>query len=385
MIITLKLKLYPPNKAKNDLLTFLAKEEKRCVNWWVDKIRLAGSTKLKALFKAHYQDARKEFQIGANKTTQALLTAIRIARTVKKRRRESPYLKSELVILKYNSLKVDKNSLGIVFKGETHWFPFKARKIPSGAFGESVVKKVNGTWYCSLRVKVAEPKAKAYKKVLGVDLGISKIAAIADGKGRHTKFFRGEALRAKRNHYQELRRVLRPKVKQGNVYRLLKRISKKESNWMKDTNHKISREIVNYAKAHKMSIAVEDLKGIRSRAKTLNKKSRRMLSNWAFRQMVDFINYKARLAGLAMFAVNPRETSRTCPKCKNVSRSNRKSQSRFECNKCEYASNADRVGAMNIAQRAAGLLVNPLTHGQLATALASASPTRVAKITRLKK
>jgi len=382
MITTIKLKLYPPNKAKNDLLTFLAKEEKRCVNWWVDKIRLAGNTNLKGLYGDHYKDARREFQLGANNTTQSLMVAIRIARTAKKRRRESPYLKSELVILKYNLLKVDKNNLGIVFGGETHWFPFKAREIPQGAFGGSVVKKINGDWYCSLAVKVGEPKAKAYKRVLGVDLGISKIAAIADGKGKHTKFFRGEALRAKRNHYQELRKTLRPKVKQGNVYKLIKRISKKESNWMKDTNHKISREIVNYAKAHKMSVAFEDLKGIRSRAKTLNKKSRRMLSNWAFRQMVDFINYKARLVGLAMFAVDPRETSRTCPKCKNVSRNNRKSQSRFECNKCEYSSNADRVGAMNIAQRAAGLLVNPLTHGQLATALTSASPTRVAKITR---
>lgn len=368
MVITTKLKLYPPNKSKLEMLTFLAKEGHRCINWWIDKIRLLGSTNIKMLYGRYYKDAKKDFSIGSENIVQMLVSAIRISRTAKKSRRDSPYLNQEIIFVKSRLLKVDKNNLGVVFRGETHWFPFKSREIPKGILRESKIKNINGEWYCFLSVEVAEPKVKAYKKILGVDLGVAKIATMADGNGNRTKFFRGEPMRDVRNHYQNLRVKLQPDIKKGNVYKFLKRISKKESNWMKDTNHKISREIVNYAKANKMSIAVENLSGIRERINTFNKKSRRMLSNWSFRQLVDFINYKARLAGLAMFAVDPRETSRMCPKCKNVSRLNRKSQSRFQCNKCQYSSNADRIGAMNIAQRAAGLSVHPLARGQLANA-----------------
>lgn len=371
MVITTKIKLYPPNKSKLEMLTFLSKENKRCVNWWIDKIRLIGSTSIKTLYGKYYRDGRKEFNIGSEHLVQMLIAAIRISRIAKKRRSESPYLKQEMIFLKYSLIKLDGNNLGISFLGKKHWFPFKSREIPKGILRESKIKNINGEWYCFLSVDVSEPKQRDYKKILGVDLGVAKIATIADKNGDRNKFFRGEPMRDKRNHYQNLRAKLQPKIKQGNVYRFLKRISKKESNWMKDTNHKISREIVDYAKANKMSIAVENLAGIRERINTTNKKSRKMLSNWSFRQLVDFINYKARLSGLAMFAVDPRETSRMCPKCKNVSRLNRKSQSRFQCNKCKYSSNADRIGAMNIAQRAAGLSVHPLARGQLANAPAS--------------
>lgn len=368
MVITTKLKLYPPNKSKLEMLTFLSKEGRRCINWWVDKIRLIASANLKVLYRKYYQEAKAEFSLGSEHINQCLMAAIRISRIAKKSRRDSPYLSQETIFVKSRLLKVEKNNLGVVFRGETHWFPFKGREIPEGILRESKIKNINGEWYCFLSVEVTEPKVKAYKKILGVDLGVAKIATMADKNGDRTKFFRGEPLRDKRNHYQNLRAKLQPDIKKGNVYKFLKRISKKESNWMKDTNHKISQEIVDYAKANKMSIAVENLNGIRERVKVMNKKSRRMLSNWSFRQLVDFINYKARLAGLAMFAVDPRETSRMCPKCKNVSRLNRKSQSRFQCNKCQYSSNADRIGAMNIAQRAAGLSVHPLARGQLAIA-----------------
>lgn len=350
------------------MLTFLSQENKRCINWWIDKIRLLGKTSLKELYRRYYQEAKLEFPIGSEHLNQMLMTAINISRVAKKKRRNSPYLKSEMIVVKSRLLKIEKNNLGFLFKGETHWFPFKSQEIPKGILRQSTIKNVNGEWFCFLSVDVSEPKSKAYKKILGVDLGVAKIATMADKNGDRTRFFRGEPMRDKRNHYQNLRAKLQPEIKRGNVYRFLNRIAKKEANWMKDTNHKISREIVSYAKANKMSIAVENLSGIRERINTYNKKSRKMLSNWSFRQLVDFINYKARLAGLAMFAVDPRETSRKCPKCSNVSRLNRKSQSRFQCNKCQYSSNADRIGAMNIAQRAAGLSVNPLARGQLAVA-----------------
>jgi hypothetical protein len=68
---------------------------------------------------------------------------------------------------------------------------------------------------------------------------------------------------------------------------------------------------------------------------------------------VSFIEYKARLAGVRVQAVDPRNTSRLCPLCGCIDKANRKTQSEFLCVGCGYAANADINAARNIASRAA--------------------------------
>ena len=60
------------------------------------------------------------------------------------------------------------------------------------------------------------------------------------------------------------------------------------------------------------------------------------------------LEYKQAWRGGDVLAINPRNTSRTCPVCGHVSAENRKSQSRFECVECGYAENADLNAAINI-------------------------------------
>ena len=71
-----------------------------------------------------------------------------------------------------------------------------------------------------------------------------------------------------------------------------------------------------------------------------------------FGQLRAFLSYKAALAGVSFVAVDPRNTSRTCPECGNIDKANRRSQAEFACTGCGFASNADHVGARNIASRA---------------------------------
>lgn len=355
MVITRKLKLYP-NKKKGELLQEIADRQTVCVNWWIDRIREVEHTNVKELHQKFYRRAREEFDLGAVMIQLAEFVAIRLARTAKKKRKDSPYLKQKLIAV--NQIKIEKKNLGTSFGRGYVWTPFKSQEIPQGRIKESKIKNVNGVWYCFLLIEISEPKPKGYKRMMGVDLGLAKIATLADWNGRNTKFFRGEQLRRKRQHYYNLRKKLHPKLKQGNVYKVLKRNGQKESNWIRTTNHQISRAIVNVAIKNKRTIVLENLTGITERLK-VNKKTRRMLSGWSFRQLADFIKYKARLAGLPdVLVIDPRGTSKTCPKCKYTSRSNRKSQERFKCNKCNYESNADRVASMNIAQKGIELLAS---------------------------
>ncbi|MBM0225027.1 MULTISPECIES: RNA-guided endonuclease TnpB family protein [Micromonospora] len=57
---------------------------------------------------------------------------------------------------------------------------------------------------------------------------------------------------------------------------------------------------------------------------------------------------KAESAGRLVVAVNPANTSRTCPQCGHCARDNRPTQAGFTCATCGYNGHADVVGASNI-------------------------------------
>jgi putative transposase len=60
------------------------------------------------------------------------------------------------------------------------------------------------------------------------------------------------------------------------------------------------------------------------------------------------LEYKQVWRGGEVLAIDPRNTSRTCPACKHVSAENRTTQAKFECVECGFAENADLTAAMNI-------------------------------------
>jgi IS605 OrfB family transposase len=113
----------------------------------------------------------------------------------------------------------------------------------------------------------------------------------------------------------------------------------------------ISKQIVGVAKGTKRAVALEDLKGIRLRS-TVGKKQRDKFSKWAFSQLRAFIEYKAKLAGVPVLLVDPRNTSRRCSECGHVEKGNRVSRAVFRCRACGYTGDADLNGAGNIRWRA---------------------------------
>ena len=115
--------------------------------------------------------------------------------------------------------------------------------------------------------------------------------------------------------------------------------------------HVISKKIVEKAKDTGKGIALEDLTGIRSRT-VVRKKQRRQHNSWGFDQLKRFIEYKAKIAGVFLKFVDPRNTSRTCPKCGCIDKHNRKTQSKFSCVSCGFSSIADYIAAINIGRRA---------------------------------
>ena len=114
----------------------------------------------------------------------------------------------------------------------------------------------------------------------------------------------------------------------------------------------ISKRIVAKAEGTKRAIAVEDLTHIRSRI-TARRPQRATLHSWSFAQLQAFLAYKARLSGIPVHRVDPRNTSRLCPACGHIDKANRRTQAVFYCTSCGLAGPADVIAAGNIARRAA--------------------------------
>ncbi len=134
----------------------------------------------------------------------------------------------------------------------------------------------------------------------------------------------------------------------------------RERRFKKDTNHVISKQVVSKAKGTTRLIALEDLKDIRSRVVTVTHGQRDRHGKWAFSELRSFIEYKARMNGVPLVIVDPRNTSRECPKCHTMDKKNRPERNLFRCIECGFSEEADYVAARNIAARAVVVVNQPI-------------------------
>jgi putative transposase len=175
-----------------------------------------------------------------------------------------------------------------------------------------------GTYYLHVaQSREAPPQAEPDGSVLGVDLGMVNLAT--DSEGEH---FTGAMIHTVRTRYH-LRRQRLQKVGTKNAKRRLRQMRRRESCFRSDTNHVISKKLVEKAVVARKALALEDLTGIRERT-TVRRANRYERHSWAFFQLRQYITYKAAWAGVPVHAVDPRNTSRTCPECGYCSKDNRK-------------------------------------------------------------
>jgi putative transposase len=208
-----------------------------------------------------------------------------------------------------------------------------------------------GVYYLHItQSREAPPEHEPSSGTLGVDLGIVNLAT--DSEGEH---FTGAMIHTVRNRYH-LRRQRLQKVGTRNAKRRIRRMGRREARFQSHTNHVISKALVHKAVVARKALALEDLSGIRQRT-TVRRANRYERHSWAFFQLRQYITYKAAWAGVPVYLVDPKNTSRTCPRCGYCSKANRKSRAVFACTNpnvpCAYTRHADHVGAINVEARAA--------------------------------
>jgi putative transposase len=198
---------------------------------------------------------------------------------------------------------------------------------------------LHGTQSCE-----APPEAESDGGKLGVDLGIVNLAMDSEGQT-----FSGAQVQMVRTRYHTRRQRLQ-KVNTKNAKRRLKQNAGRERRFQKDTNHCISQALVKKAAVSCKARALEDLSAIRERV-TVRHEHRYDRHSWACFQLRQFLTYKAAWAGVPLYLVDPRNTSRTCAVCGHCETANRQSQAEFLCQRCGFTLNADYNAALNISRK----------------------------------
>ena len=215
------------------------------------------------------------------------------------------------------------------------------RILESGTPKEAELIFRNGKWLFNLVVELKDPTALTSGLVMGVDVGENNLAATSTGK-----VLGGENLRHERDKYLATRRRLQSNGSQS-AKQKLRQVSGKEQRRVKQVNHETSKLIVEEAvKAGVSKIIMEDLTYIRSRIKG-GVRIRTRLHRWAFRQLQEFVEYKAKARGIVVEYVNPAFTSQTCSCC---GASGKRVKHRFFCKQCGLRAHADLNSSRNLAR-----------------------------------
>jgi IS605 OrfB family transposase len=362
MKLTLQTQLYPDQEQVRAMEATLRAFNAAATWAAVKAFEMKSANKIK-LQKLHYAELRTRFGLSAQMAVRCLAQA---CEAYKRDRRICPEFRE------FAAMPFDQRMMS--FKGLDHvslltltgriLVPFimgtyQAQKFSNTKGQCDLVRRKDGLWFLLVTVDVPDGSPLPTTDFIGVDLGVANLATDSDSAA-HT----GAGVEACRQRFGVLRGSLQQaaavRLKSGarpkSIRRRLKKLGSKEARFRRDVNHKIAKELVLKAKDTKRGIALEDLNGIRERTR-FPKSQRNKIHGWAFYQLRIFIQYKAKLHGVEVVAVDPRNTSRECSGCGCVDKRNRRSQAEFVCVSCGLRINADYNAALNIRKRA---LVNAL-------------------------
>lgn len=249
---------------------------------------------------------------------------------------------------KDNTIKM--TTLGSRIEVSTHFNYFDSYLSEGWKLGTAKLVNKLGKWFLHIGAtkEIDEYNKENTEHVVGIDRGLNFLLTTYDEKEK-THFVNGKDITHKRNKYAKLRQELQSTNTKSSK-RKLKAINQRENRWMTDVNHQLSKALVD--KYGKNTVFVlEDLENINWQKSYGSSERNKKHSDWAFYQLEQFITYKAILAGSVVVKVSAQYTSQRCPKCGSIDKNNRNHKlSEYHCKTCNYRSNDDRVGAMNIQE-----------------------------------
>ncbi len=308
-----------------------------CVDYaWKHKI-----TRNFKLHYAIYQTIRKRFKL----PSQIAVACMRQACGTVKKAKSKPIIKRTSVGYNFpRSANIKGNTLVLRLLKTRQTFKLNIPSCYKDYFSWEVdesLLRIDRKGRCffvftfSKEVTATEMNSCSQTTVLGIDLGLNNVAVTSE-----RRFYNSSKVKQIKRKFKYLRSKLQSKGTRSSK-RLLKKLSGRETRWMKHINHCISKDIVSNFYGNK--IIMENLKGIRKqrRGRIMNY----WISNWSFYQLQSFIEYKAIRKGIEVARVKPNYTSQICHRCGQIGS---RSKGSFSCH-CLSSFSADLNAARNLA------------------------------------
>lgn len=356
--ITAKIQLYVSNDQAENLKATLNAYRKAC-NWLSKHILETKCLNQSKLNDLYYSDLRNIFALKSQMAQSVMKTVIARYKSAKSNGHEWSlvefnYPEYDLVWNRDYSLTQNQFSVNTLDGRLKLNYERKAmRKYFNGTWKFGTAKLVHkyNKWFLHI------PMTKEYQEldfanvnhIVGVDLGINFLATTYDSYGK-TTFYNGNVVKHKRGKFKVTRKQLQ-KRQTPSARKKLKQIGSRENRYVTDVNHQITKALVDKYPKGTMFV-LEDLTGVRSFTEKVRVKNRYVSVSWAFYQFRQMLEYKAEMNGQKVIVVDPKFTSQTCTKCGHVEKANRnKKLHTFKCTNCQYQSNDDRIGAMNLHRK----------------------------------
>jgi putative transposase len=220
------------------------------------------------------------------------------------------------------------------------------RKIPEeGIIKTCAIKRDVAQWYVTFVVELpdVERGKGEIKSIVGIDLGLNKIATLSNGEKIDNPRWLRESERKLAKEQRKLSRKKKGSNNRKKQKTVVATVHRKIRNQRSDFHHKISKKLV----ADYDLIVFEDLK-VKNMVK--NKYLAKSISDAGWNELVSFVSYKAVEAGKVVELVNPNGTSQLCSSCgMEVKKS--LAVRIHRCPYCGLVMNRDENAALNILNR----------------------------------
>ena len=365
MTVTAKIKLDVSDES-DMLLSVTAKAYRDACNFVSEYIFRTHNLKQFSLNQELYYMIREKFGLGSQMTQSVFKTVIARYKTIMTNQKE--WIKPEFKIPQFDlvwnrdyslshdffsvntlngrvKLSYHSNGMEKYFDKETYRF----------GTAKLVYKHKKYFLHIPVTFEVSECLDSDICNIVGIDRGINFIIATYDSKHK-SGFVSGRAVKQKRAHYKSLRKQLQ-QVRTPSSRKRLKEIGQRENRWMQDVNHCVSKALVENNPEHTLFV-LEDLTDIRNVTEKVKVKNRYVSVSWSYYDLEQKLIYKAMKHNDKVIKVNPAYTSQTCPVCGHTEQMNRNKKLHFFCcRNCNYKSNDDRIGAMNLYRKGIEYLV----------------------------
>ncbi len=151
-------------------------------------------------------------------------------------------------------------------------------------------------------------------------------------------------------HHDRRRRLSRKKAHDRRVARrLLGREGRREHERIVQRLHRVSKAVVEVARTQRAAIVLERLGHFPVRRR-VSRATRRRLSSWPRRELHRQLFYKSEERGVPVVLVDPRNTSRTCPRCGVIQGRRRRVGAKFACEGCGWTLDRQINAGANLAR-----------------------------------